>query len=235
MEGAMERVPDSNAAAAAKAERLQLADRLGRLYTAVVADCLDRVGLRNQVMAPHIRTLYPEAKMAGIAATVEVVSVDGVPSNPDDWYRGELQAIDRLTEGEVMVVSKTGGSYWGELIATAARYRGARGVVVDGYCRDTDALIEMQFPTFAAGILCSDSLGRIDVKAAGVPIVSGGVNVNPGDLVLADHDGIVVLPLHAAGEVLRLAEEKVSGENKVREELARGRGLWETFRAYGVI
>jgi regulator of RNase E activity RraA len=73
------------------------------------------------------------------------------------------------------------------------------------------------------------------VKVAGVPIVSGGVTVDPGDLVLADHDGVVVLPMHAAREVLRLAEEKVAGENKVREELARGRGLWETFRAYGVI
>src|SRR6266849_3659726 len=102
MEGAMERVPDSHGAAAAKAERLQLADRLGRLYTAVVADCLDRVGLRNQVMAPHTRPVYPEAKMAGIAATVEVVGADGVPSNPDNWYKGELQDVDRLTEGEVI-------------------------------------------------------------------------------------------------------------------------------------
>ena len=219
----------------AKAERLREVERLEKLYTAVVADVLDRIGYRDQVLAPYIRPIFPEAKVAGIAATVEVADISAVPANPDEWYKGELQAIDALTTGEVMMVSKTSGSYWGELLATAARYRGARGVVVDGYCRDTLALIEMQFPTFAAGINCADSLGRIDVKAAGVPIVCGGVTVNPGDLVLADHDGVVVVPSRATAEVLAKAEEKVSGENKVREELASGRGLWETFRAYGVI
>lgn len=218
-----------------KAERLREVERLEKLYTAVVADVLDRIGFRDQVLAPYIRPLFPEAKLAGIAATVEVADINEVPANPDEWYKGELQAVDALTTGEVMVVSQTKGSYWGELLATAARYRGARGVVVDGYCRDTLVLIEMQFPTFTAGINCTDSLGRIDVKATGVPIVCGGVTVNPGDLVLADHDGVVVVPQKATAEVLAKAEEKVSGENKVRDELARGRGLWETFREYGVI
>jgi regulator of RNase E activity RraA len=227
--------PDPAKKTGADAGRLGDVERLAKLYTAVVADCMDRVGLRNQVMAPRIRPLFPEAKMAGIAATVDVVDIDEVPPDRDAWYKGELQAVDALTEGEVMVVSRTTGSYWGELLATAARYRGARGIVVDGFCRDTVALIDMKFPTFAAGILCSDSLGRIDVRAAGVPVVCGDITVNPGDLVLADHDGIVVLPRHAAGEVLGLAEEKVSGENLVRDELARGRSLWETFRTYGVI
>jgi regulator of RNase E activity RraA len=134
-----------------------------------------------------------------------------------------------------MVVSKSGGSYWGELLATAARYRGARGIVVDGYCRDTLALIEMAFPTFAAGILSYDSLGRIDVTGVQIPIVCGGVTVHPNDLVIADHDGVAVVPRGVAEEVLRLAEEKVSGENTVREELARGRPVWEAFRAHGVI
>lgn len=225
----------SSEAAAGRAERLRDVDRLEKLYTAVVADVLDRIGYRDQVLAPYIRPLFAEAKLAGIAATVEVADINAVPANPDEWYKGELQAIDALTTGEVMVVSQTKGSYWGELLATAARYRGARGVVVDGYCRDTLALIEMQFPTFTAGINCADSLGRIDVKATGVPIVCGGVTVNPGDLVLADHDGVVVVPQKVTAEVLAKAEEKVSGENKVRGELALGRGLWETFRAYGVI
>src|SRR5205814_1534192 len=83
------------------------------------------------------------------------------------------------------------GSYWGELLATAARYRGARGLVADAYTRDTLALIEMRFPTFAAGIHCADSLGRIDVDAVGVPIRCGGVEVRAGDLVLAHYDGVV--------------------------------------------
>lgn len=219
----------------AEARDPRLVQRLEALYTAVIADCLDKVGVRTNVMEPRIRPLYREAKMAGFAMTVLAVDVNGLPESSDDYYRGELQAVDSLADGDVMVVSKCGGSYWGELLATAARYRGARGVVVDGYCRDTLKLIEMAFPTFTAGILMYDSLGRIDVAGVQVPIVCGGVTVNPNDLILADYDGVVVVPRGVADEVLRLAEEKVSGEDTMREELAQGRPVWEAFRAHGVI
>src|SRR5439155_18180700 len=116
-----------------------LIDRLERVYPAVVADCLDRLSLRSQVLDPRIRPLYPEAKLAGYAATVRCVEVDAVPARRDDWYRGELQAVDALQPRDVMVVSTCRGSYWGELLATAARHRGARGVVLDAYTRDTRA------------------------------------------------------------------------------------------------
>jgi 4-hydroxy-4-methyl-2-oxoglutarate aldolase len=210
-------------------------ERLERLYPAVVADCLDSVGLRNQVMEPHIRPLYPSAKLAGHAMTVHCVEVDAPPGDRGEYYKGELQAVDALRPGDVMIVSTCRASYWGELLATASRYRGARGIVADAYTRDTLALIEMEFPTFAAGISAYDSLGRIDVDKVGVPIECGGVTVEPGDLVLADHDGVVVLPAGVAGEVLTLAEEKVSGENLVREKLAEGMPVWEAFQTYGVI
>jgi regulator of RNase E activity RraA len=214
---------------------LALIDRLERLHPAVVADCLDRLELRSQVLDPGIRPLYPDAKVAGYAATVRCVAVDGVPASRDDWYRGELAAVDALQPGEVMVVSTCRGSYWGELLATAARHRGARGIVADAYTRDTLALIEMRFPTFAAGIHVADSLGRIDVDAVGVPVRCGGVEVAPGDLVLGDHDGVVVIPAARAEEVVGLAEAKVEGENLVREKLAEGMPVAEAFRTYGVI
>ena len=214
---------------------LALIDRLERLYPAVVADCLDRLGARSQVLEPHIRPLFPEAKAAGYAVTVHCVEIDGVPEDRDAWYRGELAAVDALEPGDVMVVSTCRGSYWGELLATAASHRGARGLVADAYTRDTLALIEMRFPTFAAGIHCADSLGRIDVDAVGVPIRCGGVEVRAGDLVLADYDGVVVVPAALAEEAVRLAEEKVAGENLVREKLAEGMPVAEAFRTYGVI
>ena len=214
---------------------LQLIDRLERLHPAVVADCLDRLGARDQVLDPAIRPLYPEAKVAGYAATVHCVPMDGVPANREDWYRGELAAVDALKPGDVMVVSTCKGSYWGELLATASRYRGARGIVADAYTRDTLALIEMRFPTFAAGIHCADSLGRIDVDAVGGTIECGGVEISHGDLVLGDHDGIVVVPAALGAEVIALAEEKVAGESLVREKLAEGMPVSEAFRTYGVI
>jgi 4-hydroxy-4-methyl-2-oxoglutarate aldolase len=214
---------------------LALIDRLERLHPAVVADCLDRLGARSQVLDPGIRPLYPSAKVAGFAATVRCVPVDAVPANRDDWYRGELAAVDALQPGDVMVVSTCRASYWGELLATAARWRGARGIVADAYTRDTLALIEMGFPTFAAGIHCADSLGRIDVDAVGVTVECGGVEVAPGDLVLGDYDGVVVIPSALAEEVIGQAEEKVEGENRVREKLAEGMPVAEAFRTYGVI
>jgi 4-hydroxy-4-methyl-2-oxoglutarate aldolase len=214
---------------------LELIARLERLYPAVVADCLDRLGVRGQVLDPAIRPLAAGMRVVGYAATVRCVAVDGVPEDRHDWYRGELAAVDSLAPGDVMVVSTCRGSYWGELLATASRYRGARGIVADAYTRDTLALIEMGFPTFVAGIHCADSLGRIDVDSVGVPIVCGGVDVAPGDLVLGDYDGVVVVPAALAVEVIGLAEEKVAGENLVREKLAEGMPVAEAFRAYGVI
>jgi 4-hydroxy-4-methyl-2-oxoglutarate aldolase len=213
----------------------ELIERLGRLHPAVVSDCLDRVGIRDRVLAPRIRPLFPEAKLAGVARTVRCVAVDAVPEEREDWYRGELEAVDALRPGDVMVVSTVEGSYWGELLATAARRRGAHGIVADAYTRDTLALIAMGFPTFVAGIHCTDSLGRIDVDATGVEIGCGGVTVADGDLVLGDHDGVVIVPTGVAEEVVALAEEKVAGENLVREKLEEGMPVAEAFRRYGVI
>jgi regulator of RNase E activity RraA len=218
------------------AERdLALIERLDDLYSAVVADVLDRLGVRSNVMAPRIRPLDRRTRLAGFAATVHCIEVDAAPADREDWYRGELQAVDALKEGDVMVVSACRGCYWGELLATASRYRGARGLVADAYTRDTLALIEMNFPTFVAGISPEDSLGRIEVDAVGVPIECGDVTVNPGDLLVGDHDGVVVIPSAVAHEVVALAEEKVSGENLVRQKLEDGMPVSEAFRTYGVI
>lgn len=214
---------------------LTLTERLAGLHPAVVADCLDRAGLRNQVLAPHIRPIAPEMRVAGYAATVHCIEVDEVPPSRDDWYRNELASVDALQPGDVVVVSTCRGSYWGELLTTAATFRGARGVVADAYTRDTLALIELGFPTFAAGIHAADSLGRIDVDAYGVPILCGGVEVEPGDLVLGDHDGVVIVPAARGAEIVAAAEEKLSGENLVRARLAEGMPVSEAFRTYGVI
>jgi 4-hydroxy-4-methyl-2-oxoglutarate aldolase len=207
--------------------------RLDRLYPAVVADVLDRMGYREQAMAPEIRPLYPEARLCGTAMPVLAVPASSVPET--DPYKLELEAVDHLGPGDVMVVSHIEGSFWGELLSTAARCRGARGIVVDGYTRDTLSIIEMGFPTFVRGIHIADSLGRLEVAAYDVPVVCGGVRVSPGDLVLADFDGVVVVPGGIAEEAIRRAEEKVSGENLVRKHLQEGMPVSEAFRRFGVI
>src|SRR5438045_9484942 len=101
---------------------LALVDRLARLYTAVVSDELDREGHRHQVMAPSIRPLYPEARLAGYAVPVHAVPAYSMPDEP---YKMGLAAVDPLRAGGVMVVSTVAGSSWGELLSTAAQSRAA--------------------------------------------------------------------------------------------------------------
>ncbi|MCC6445351.1 MAG: RraA family protein [Armatimonadetes bacterium] len=211
---------------------MALLERLDRLYPAVVADILDRVGYRNQVMRHDIRPLYPEARMVGYAFPVLTAEIYHMPDQP---YKMELEAVDALSEGDIMVVSKVDHSFWGELLSTAARFRGARGIVVDGFGRDTLPIIEMRFPCFLRGIHVADSLGRLDVMAYNVPVDCGDVRVNPRDLLIADFDGIVTIPHEAAEEVISKAEEKVSGENLVRKHLAEGMPVSEAFKRFGVI
>jgi regulator of RNase E activity RraA len=199
----------------------------------VVADVLDKLGYRNQVMRAEVRPLFPEAKSAGFALTVQTVPAREItPAAP---YAGELAAVDALQKNDVMVVSHSDWSFWGELLSTAARYRGSTGIVIDGYTRDTRPIIDMGFPVFCRGIHPADSMGRLDVSAHNVPIECAGVMVDPGDLVLADYDGVVVIP-HAVAEVaLQRAEEKVSGENVVRKALEGGMTTAEAFKKYGIL
>jgi regulator of RNase E activity RraA len=209
------------------------ADRLAGLYTPVVADVLDRLGYREQTLRADIRPLFPGAVAAGVARTVRTIPAPEIA--PAEPYRGEMAAVDDLKPGDVMVVSECDASFWGELLSTAARYRGCRGVVIDGYTRDTRAIIAMGFPVFCRGIHPADSLGRLDVAEHDVPIRCGGVLIHPGDLILADDDGVVAIPQAIAAQALMRAEEKVRGENLVRRALGEGMSVTEAFRRYGVL
>jgi 4-hydroxy-4-methyl-2-oxoglutarate aldolase len=210
-------------------------ERVEALHVAVVSDCLDAVGVRDNVLAPHIRPLQRESRVAGFARTVALAEADAAPEDPRDNYRLELESVGSLTDGDVVVTSTCQRSYWGELLATACRYRGARGIVADAYTRDTRQLIEMGFPTFVAGIQAQDSLGRLDVVELDVPVVCGGVTVHPGDLVVGDQDGVAVVPRAHIVEVLDLAEAKVAAESKMRADLSRGLPLSEAFATYGIL
>jgi regulator of RNase E activity RraA len=230
-----ERVGSMSTAKTRKRRDADLATRLGKLHVAAVSDSLDQVGIRQNVMASRIRPLVSEAKLAGFAATVRLVEVDSAPADMRDWYRGEIKAIDGLREGDVIVVSTCQGSYWGELLATASRNKGAQGIVADAYTRDTEALIRMKFPTFVAGVSAQDSLGRTDVEAFDVTIECGDVQVAPGDLVIADCDGVAVIPAACARDVIERAEQKVLVEEEMRSDLCGGMTLSDAFLRHKIL
>jgi regulator of RNase E activity RraA len=205
------------------------------LSSAVLADVLDGLGHRTSALPPTVRPLRPEWKVFGRAATLSAVAVAAEPERP---YAVELECIDALAPGDVLVATTNGdhgSALWGELLSTAARARGAVGAVIDGLTRDAARIVAMGFPVFAAGFSPLDSKGRLDGISHGRPVRVGSCVVAPGDFVFADVDGVVVVPQALAAEAFARALEKVSGENRVRAELEKGRSVREVFAEYGIL
>jgi regulator of RNase E activity RraA len=205
------------------------------LYSAVFADVLDSLGHRTSTLPAGLRPLRPEWRVFGRAATLSMVPVAVEPKQP---YAVELECIDALRPGDVLVATTNGdhgSALWGELLSTSARAHGAVGAVIDGLTRDAGKILAMDFPVFAAGFTPLDSKGRLDGISHGQPIRVGACVVSPGDWVFGDIDGVVVVPAHLAEKAFPLALEKVTGENRVREELARGRNVREVFAEYGIL
>ncbi len=206
-----------------------------KLFSAVIADALDGCGYRDQILRHDIRPLYPDAVAVGRALTVLSVDVYEIPDEP---YKLELEAVDALKPGDVMVAQTNGtkrSSLWGELLSTAAEVRGARGAVIDGFTRDSQAIAAMEFPLFVRGIAPYDSKGRSDVIAYDIPIECGGVKVCPGDLVFGDFDGVVVVPQAVEDQVLKAAFEKAAEEKEVKEALKNGMSATAAFQKYGIL
>ncbi len=206
-----------------------------KLYTAVVSDSLDELGYRNQALREFIRPLSPEDHFAGWARTLSCVDTYHIPIDP---YAMEIEALDSILPGEVVIASTAGSiqnAPWGELLSTAARARGARGAVIDGLVRDVKKIQALPFPVFARGIKPVDSKGRGTIMDYNVPIECAGAPVSPGDLVFADYDGVIVVPAEVLPQVIQLATEKVEKENGSRSDLMRGAYLRDVFDKYGVL
>jgi 4-hydroxy-4-methyl-2-oxoglutarate aldolase len=218
----------------ARADDAQLA-ALEMLYTAVVCDVLDTLGYPNQALPPYLRPLTPATRLAGRVFPARARAVREIPADP---YRLEIAAVEAMTRGDVLLVDARDDrscGFWGELLTTACVYKGVRGVVMTACTRDMWKIKEINFPVFGIGFHPADSKGRADIIEIGEPIVLGGVQAKRGDLLLGDEDGIIIIPSEVAAETLRLAQEKVSGENIVRRELANGMPMGEAFRKYGIL
>lgn len=200
--------------------------------SAVFSDICDALGLRNQTASPGIVPLGRPCTLVGWARTALSVPVEAPPAR---HYGGEIDFIDGLRAGDVAVVDCSGrpAAAWGELFSTAAKGRGARGAVIDGLVRDRRKIGELGFPVFGRGVRPTDSLGRVSLQEVDVPVTLGGVTVHPGDLVVADEDGVTVVPRDRAAETIDLALAKAATENKARDLLLGGGKLadvWERFR-----
>lgn len=206
---------------------------------AILSDALDALGFPNQAMASRIRPLLPDighCGFAGRARTLRWMETNYV--HEEDPYGLEIEAMDSLRPGDVVVHStdRSGASApWGELMTNVARLRGAVGCICDSNVRDTLEIIDLGFPVYYVGIRPVDSKGRARVEAMDTPVMCGEVLVEPGDLVVADYDGVVVIPRRVEQQVLQYARDKDQNESITRKELLKGRSLREVYNEYGIL
>lgn len=214
-----------------------------RLFTAVVGDILDTMGLQHQFLPPQIKALRDDMVAVGRAmpvleadffATAEAGGHSEFSSKP---FGLMFHALDSLKENEIYVCSGSSPRYavWGELMSTRAMKLKAAGAICDGYCRDSAGILALDFPTFCYGSYAQDQGPRGKVVDYGIPIEIGGIRIRPGDILFGDRDGVLVIPREAEKEAIALAFEKAETESKVRLAIEAGMSTVEAFERFGVM
>ena len=213
------------------------------LFTSVVGDVMDRMGLFHQFLPPAIKPLREDMVVIGRAMTVLAVDVfeERVTGSANKLMEKPfglmLEALDDLRPNEVYV--NTGSSprnaLWGEMMSTRALKLGATGAVLNGYSRDTRAVLKLNFPTFSWGSYGQDSGPRYKVIDFRIRVEIGGVLIKPGDILFGDLDGVLAVPKEAEQDVFAKALEKARGEKLVKKALEEGSSAAAAFEKYGIM
>jgi regulator of RNase E activity RraA len=216
-----------------------MCDRYRRLYMPAVADALYQLGMDEQVLPSSLRPLFAEQRMVGAAFTVLGHPIDP----PVGWDPGieriasYLEVFDRLHADSVLVSVNPDShvGHFGELTGNSAKQRGCAGVVLDGNLRDIEGLRAIGFQVFYRDLSPLNAIGRWEMVASQVPVSIGGVTIHPGDIVIGEFDGILVVPGGDAEAVLVAAEEIVGAEARVRGEMRAGESPLSSLERHGHI
>lgn len=205
------------------------------LYSAVVCDALDGLGYHRQSPRVRLAPLTVPSVLVGRCRTTLWADMAHVDPKPYDL---ELRAVDGCQPDDVLIAAAEGSmrsGIWGELLTTAARNRGCIGAIVDGAVRDVVKMRQMGFPVFARGTCVYDSKDRQRVIDLDVPVEIDGVKFCPGDLVIADEDGVVVVPKEIEDRAIHAAWEKIHAENITRDAIRAGMKAVEAYEKFGVL
>jgi len=202
---------------------------------ASVADAMEQLYGQQSFMSHEMRPLSP-AKFAGPAVTVQMKKEEHKEGSAAS--QGMLDAIDAAGPGSVYVmVLENGADYAGigGLMATAMKYRGLAGAVIDGSVRDTPQIRKLQFPVFSRGIVPSTTINHYRFVASNVPVTCAGVRVSAGDIIAADEDGVAVVPRARAAEVLKKAQDLDNTEHTMIPFIEKYRSIKEAVAKFGRI
>ncbi|OGP62154.1 MAG: dimethylmenaquinone methyltransferase [Deltaproteobacteria bacterium RBG_13_53_10] len=203
--------------------------RFDKMATTTIADAMDKVGIRGAVIG--IRPMYDCPNIVGRAITIKITAVGMVKSK----YHLGVRAIDAADRGDIIIIDNRGdlnNNCWGEVLSMGAKMKGVSGVVVDGAARDIDACKEFGFPVYARGAVPITARGRIMEESFNEVVRIGDVQVRPGDIILADINGVVIIPVEKLDEVLGVAQEIFQKEEAMVEELKKGVPILEVDQKY---
>jgi regulator of RNase E activity RraA len=211
-------------------------ERFEAIYTAALADILDARGLHDQTLPPAIQPLERGTTMAGRAFTVKGRPAERTGADDyDRAIRKVLQMLGEVPAGQVAVYAcgHDVSAHLGELSVTSLKARGVAGCVLDGGCRDIRFILDEGFPVFTRFVTPEDSTWRWELEATQVPVTIGRVRVEPGDWIVGDDDGVVVVPSAIGEDVLAEAERKAATEDEIRVAVREGVKPLEAYERYG--
>ena len=204
-------------------------DRILKLPTTNLSDAMDKLGLRGAVSG--IRPMYDCPRITGKAVTIKITAAGMLKS---EHHLG-VHAIDAADKGDIIVIDNHGdikNNCWGEILSMGAKMKGVSGVVIDGAARDIDMCRDFGFPVYARGIVPITARGRIMQESFNQVVRIGDVQVRPGDIVVADINGIVFIPEEKIDAVLDAAEQIQQKEDAMVAELKQGVSIIEVDKKY---
>ncbi|MDA8228324.1 MAG: RraA family protein [Desulfitobacterium hafniense] len=202
-------------------------ERWRKFGTSNITDALDKLGLDGGCL--DIKPIVQGARMVGTAYTVHYIPCGPVKGTVGDY-------IDDVNPGDVIVIDNGGRTFctvWGDLLTLLATKKGIEGTVIDGVCRDVPTIRELKYPLFSKGHFMVTGKDRVEVDAVQIPVTVGGIKVCPGDILVGDENGVVVIPQDKADEVYKIAVEIDEAEEGIASLISEGYTIREARKRYG--